>query len=204
MLQSIFTYLSRNRSLKTILPLSVPGETGLHTADQRALSRVYWRHDCSWCPSSSSRRTASSQVHADPTFLADSAPKSTIWSVGPYDVGVSCIRKTRQRLRHTCSWASWQSPARMVCILLSFLAVYGHGLPDHPRAGIPPASLPAEPAARHDQSIAAQCLSYAGDPAERESMGKQVEYGVFMPVGEGGWIRSITAPPVPATYAYNR
>jgi pyrimidine oxygenase len=35
-------------------------------------------------------------------------------------------------------------------------------------------------------------------------MGKQVEYGVFMPVGEGGWIRSSTAPAVPATYAYNR
>jgi pyrimidine oxygenase len=35
-------------------------------------------------------------------------------------------------------------------------------------------------------------------------MGKQVEYGVFMPVGEGGWIRSTTTPPVPATYAYNR
>jgi hypothetical protein len=35
-------------------------------------------------------------------------------------------------------------------------------------------------------------------------MSTQVEYGVFMPVGEGGWIRSITAPPVPATYAYNR
>jgi pyrimidine oxygenase len=35
-------------------------------------------------------------------------------------------------------------------------------------------------------------------------MEKEVEYGVFMPVGEGGWIRSTTAPPVPATYAYNR
>ncbi|MGE3537574.1 MAG: LLM class flavin-dependent oxidoreductase [Candidatus Tectimicrobiota bacterium] len=35
-------------------------------------------------------------------------------------------------------------------------------------------------------------------------MGKQVEYGVFMPVGEGGWIRSTTAPRVPATYTYNR
>jgi alkanesulfonate monooxygenase SsuD/methylene tetrahydromethanopterin reductase-like flavin-dependent oxidoreductase (luciferase family) len=35
-------------------------------------------------------------------------------------------------------------------------------------------------------------------------MEKQVEYGVFMPVGEGGWIRSTTAPTVPATYAYNR
>jgi hypothetical protein len=35
-------------------------------------------------------------------------------------------------------------------------------------------------------------------------MSKQVEYGVFMPVGEGGWIRSITAPPVPATYAYKQ
>ncbi len=35
-------------------------------------------------------------------------------------------------------------------------------------------------------------------------MGKQVEYGVFMPVGEGGWIRSVTAPPVLATYAHNR
>jgi pyrimidine oxygenase len=35
-------------------------------------------------------------------------------------------------------------------------------------------------------------------------MGKPVEYGVFMPVGEGGWIRSTTAPRVPATYAYNR
>jgi pyrimidine oxygenase len=33
---------------------------------------------------------------------------------------------------------------------------------------------------------------------------KEVEYGVFMPVGEGGWIRSTTAPRVPATYAYNR
>jgi pyrimidine oxygenase len=35
-------------------------------------------------------------------------------------------------------------------------------------------------------------------------MEKEVEYGVFMPVGEGGWIRSTTAPSVPATYAYNR
>jgi pyrimidine oxygenase len=35
-------------------------------------------------------------------------------------------------------------------------------------------------------------------------MGKRMEYGVFMPVGEGGWIRSTTAPAVPATYAYNR
>lgn len=35
-------------------------------------------------------------------------------------------------------------------------------------------------------------------------MEKQIEYGVFMPVGEGGWIRSTTAPRVPATYAYNR
>ena len=35
-------------------------------------------------------------------------------------------------------------------------------------------------------------------------MEKEVEYGVFMPVGEGGWIRSTTAPAVPATYAYNR
>ena len=33
---------------------------------------------------------------------------------------------------------------------------------------------------------------------------KRVEFGVFMPVGEGGWIRSTTTPPVPATYAYNR
>jgi pyrimidine oxygenase len=33
---------------------------------------------------------------------------------------------------------------------------------------------------------------------------KEAEYGVFMPVGEGCWIRSTTAPPVPATYAYNR
>lgn len=35
-------------------------------------------------------------------------------------------------------------------------------------------------------------------------MEKRVEYGVFMPVGEGGWIRSTTAPSVPATYALNR
>lgn len=35
-------------------------------------------------------------------------------------------------------------------------------------------------------------------------MAKTVEFGVFMPVGEGGWIRSTTAPPVPATYAHNR
>jgi pyrimidine oxygenase len=34
-------------------------------------------------------------------------------------------------------------------------------------------------------------------------MEKEVAYGVFMPVGEGGWIHSTTAPPVPATYAYN-
>jgi len=40
--------------------------------------------------------------------------------------------------------------------------------------------------------------------AEGDHMDKEVEYGVFMPVGEGGWIRSTTAPPVPATYAYNR
>jgi len=39
---------------------------------------------------------------------------------------------------------------------------------------------------------------------EGNNMEKEVEYGVFMPVGEGGWIRSTTAPPVPATYAYNR
>ena len=35
-------------------------------------------------------------------------------------------------------------------------------------------------------------------------MGKRVEYGIFMPVGEGGWIRSTTAPRVPATYDLNR
>lgn len=35
-------------------------------------------------------------------------------------------------------------------------------------------------------------------------MEKLVEYGIFMPVGEGGWIRSTTSPAVPATYAYNR
>jgi pyrimidine oxygenase len=34
-------------------------------------------------------------------------------------------------------------------------------------------------------------------------MEQEVEYGVCMPVGEG-WIRSTTAPPVLATYAYNR
>jgi pyrimidine oxygenase len=34
-------------------------------------------------------------------------------------------------------------------------------------------------------------------------MEKEVEYGMFRPVGEGGWIRSTTAPSVPVTYAYN-
>src|SRR5438128_902219 len=35
-------------------------------------------------------------------------------------------------------------------------------------------------------------------------MGKPIDWGVFMPVGQGGWIRSSTAPPVPATWDYNR
>lgn len=35
-------------------------------------------------------------------------------------------------------------------------------------------------------------------------MTKPIDWGVFMPVGEGGWIRSTTAPPVPATWEYNR
>src|SRR6266436_9924847 len=101
----------------------MPGSTELYAAEQSALSRVSSRHGCSWCPSPSSRHTPASQAYADPTFLADSAPKSTIWSVEPYDAGVSCIRKTRQRLRHTCSWVCWQSLARMVCILLSSLDI---------------------------------------------------------------------------------
>ncbi|WP_334176845.1 LLM class flavin-dependent oxidoreductase [Pseudoxanthobacter sp.] len=33
---------------------------------------------------------------------------------------------------------------------------------------------------------------------------KTVELGVFLPVGNGGWITSTTSPQLPATYAYNR
>jgi pyrimidine oxygenase len=34
--------------------------------------------------------------------------------------------------------------------------------------------------------------------------GKSVELGVFLPVGNGGWITSTTSPQLPATYDYNR
>src|SRR5262249_31098300 len=33
---------------------------------------------------------------------------------------------------------------------------------------------------------------------------KPVEFGVFMPVGQGGYVVSTNRPPTPATYAYNR
>src|SRR5262249_60775173 len=35
-------------------------------------------------------------------------------------------------------------------------------------------------------------------------MRRPVEFGVFMPVGQGGFIVSTTRPLTPATYAYNR
>lgn len=35
-------------------------------------------------------------------------------------------------------------------------------------------------------------------------MSKQVEYGVFLPVGSGGWIPSLNAPLLDGSYAYNR
>jgi pyrimidine oxygenase len=34
--------------------------------------------------------------------------------------------------------------------------------------------------------------------------GRAVEFGVFLPVGQGGFIVSTTRPPTPATYVYNR
>src|ERR1700761_9788998 len=33
---------------------------------------------------------------------------------------------------------------------------------------------------------------------------KRVELGVFIPVGNGGWITSTTSPQLPATYEYNK
>jgi pyrimidine oxygenase len=33
---------------------------------------------------------------------------------------------------------------------------------------------------------------------------KRVQLGVFLPVGNGGWITSTTSPDIPATYGYNR
>jgi pyrimidine oxygenase len=35
-------------------------------------------------------------------------------------------------------------------------------------------------------------------------MTKQIEMGVFIPVGQGGWLASTTSPTIPATYQYNK
>ena len=37
-----------------------------------------------------------------------------------------------------------------------------------------------------------------------QSSGKHIELGVFIPVGNGGWITSTTSPQLPATYEYNK
>jgi len=41
-------------------------------------------------------------------------------------------------------------------------------------------------------------------PLEKAGGGPSTEYGVFLPVGNGGWIVSSTAPPLEASYAENR
>lgn len=35
-------------------------------------------------------------------------------------------------------------------------------------------------------------------------MTKQIDMGVFIPVGQGGWLASTTSPEIPATYQYNK
>ena len=35
-------------------------------------------------------------------------------------------------------------------------------------------------------------------------MSRNVEFGVFLPVGQGGFVMSTNRPPTPATYEHNR